>query len=420
MPFLDYFKNKNMKHFKEPSVQVGLFKLFVLSVLLLSVTLISNAQFYNANNLSGLKEEPANLSPGTGMASVTITGTSMRVQATFSGLLGTTTAAHIHAATAVPGAGTAGVATATPSFPGFPLGVTAGTFDMTYDMTDASSYRAGYITANGGTPLSAFAALKAALDNGTSYFNIHSTFAPGGEIRAFFILCPTLSVSIPDAFALPQGTVANTVYPAYAPAASITLNAVVSGGAGPYTYSWSNGETESSATVSPVVTSQYSVLVKDQNNCPGMASTTVEVLDIAGGKNGDKINICHKGNKTLTIGGTDVSDHLSHGDMLGSCTEAGRVPVSVLKKVEIENKDQFSVKVIQNPAPHYFDIRITGVANKRVDVRVYDLSGRAIETRQNLQTNSTLRIGAAYTPGTYMVEVVLGSEKKLLKLMKMN
>lgn len=111
------------------------------SLLFLGVAYGLSAQIYKTN-LSGASEEPANSSIGTGNATVTITNNSMRVQASFSGLSGTTTASHIHAATAVPGQGNAGVATATPSFPGFPAGVTSGTYDMTFDMTLSSSYNA--------------------------------------------------------------------------------------------------------------------------------------------------------------------------------------------------------------------------------------------------------------------------------------
>jgi len=142
--------------------------------------------------LDGPSESPPNASPGTGTGTVTIDTTlmTMRVQSSFSGLLGTTTASHIHAATAVPLTGTAGVATQTPSFSGFPLGVSSGSMDTTFDMTLATSYNPSYVTANGGTPASAFAALTLAMAQGRSYLNIHSTTFGGGEIRGFLVPAP--------------------------------------------------------------------------------------------------------------------------------------------------------------------------------------------------------------------------------------
>ena len=110
----------------------------------------------------------------------------MRLQATFSGLTGTVTAAHIHAPTAVANMETAGVATQTPTFSGFPSGVTSGTYDNTFDMSLAASYNAAFITANGGTPTTAYAALRTAVDDNKSYLNIHTSAFGGGEIRGFF------------------------------------------------------------------------------------------------------------------------------------------------------------------------------------------------------------------------------------------
>ena len=60
-----------------------------------------------------------------------------------------------------------------------------GTYDETFDMTLTPSYRAGFITSNGGTAASAEAALYAGMLAGASYFNIHSGFSPSGEIRGF-------------------------------------------------------------------------------------------------------------------------------------------------------------------------------------------------------------------------------------------
>src|SRR5438477_8346506 len=93
--------------------------------------------------LTGPNESPPNASAGTGTATVTIddVANTMLVQVTFSGLTGTTTASHIHAATAVPFTGTAGVATTVPTFPGFPLGVAAGLYSPSaFELLSLSTY----------------------------------------------------------------------------------------------------------------------------------------------------------------------------------------------------------------------------------------------------------------------------------------
>jgi hypothetical protein len=143
-------------------------------------------------NLDGPSESPANASPGIGDATVVFdtAANTMHVHVDFSGLLATTTASHIHAATVTPGSGTAIVATTVPSFTGFPLGVTNGTYDGTLDMTAASSYSPTFVTAAGGTIAGAEAFLLAALVAGDSYLNIHTTLFPGGEIRGFLNQVP--------------------------------------------------------------------------------------------------------------------------------------------------------------------------------------------------------------------------------------
>lgn len=142
--------------------------------------------------LSGAAESPPNASAGTGFAEVDYDSVlhSLEVQVTFSGLTGTTTASHIHAATPTPGTGTAGVATTLPYFAGFPIGVTSGSYSNTLDLTAASSWNPSYVTANGGTTAGAELALFNALQADEAYLNIHSTFAPGGEIRGFLVAVP--------------------------------------------------------------------------------------------------------------------------------------------------------------------------------------------------------------------------------------
>ena len=135
--------------------------------------------------LTGAAENPANLSPGTGTATViidTVTHT-LLVSATFAGLSGLTTASHVHCCVAAPG--NVGVATQTPSFAGFPLGVMLGSMNTTFDLTLAPSFSPAFVTGSGGTLALAEARLAAGLAAGQAYLNIHTTRNPGGEIRGF-------------------------------------------------------------------------------------------------------------------------------------------------------------------------------------------------------------------------------------------
>lgn len=144
---------------------------------------------FNAD-LSGLQEVPPNASPGSGFGIVTIDdiALTMRVQITFEDLIGLTTASHIHCC--APVGVNVGVASQTPTFSGFPLGVTSGALDQTFDMTLASSYNAAFITAHGGTTATAFADLFDAMLAGNTYLNIHTSQFPGGEIRGQLAAVP--------------------------------------------------------------------------------------------------------------------------------------------------------------------------------------------------------------------------------------
>ena len=139
--------------------------------------------------LNGAAESPSNASPGLGSGMVVFDTAlhTMSLNVSFSGLTGTTSAAHIHCCTALAGAGNVGVATTTPTFAGFPLGVSSGAYANIFDMTLASSFNAAFITANGGTTTSAEMALFNGALAGKSYLNLHTSAFGGGEIRGFLV-----------------------------------------------------------------------------------------------------------------------------------------------------------------------------------------------------------------------------------------
>jgi hypothetical protein len=163
----------------------------VAASLLLAVPAAHAVPITYMASLSGSNENPPHpSSPGTGNAIVvldTIAHT-LRVEATFADLTTPDIAAHIHCCIAPPG--NTGIATPAPAFSGFPLGVTSGIYDMTFDTTLASTFNSTFVANNGGTAAGAEAALATGLNAGFAYFNIHTTAFPGGEIRGFLQAVP--------------------------------------------------------------------------------------------------------------------------------------------------------------------------------------------------------------------------------------
>ena len=143
-----------------------------------------------SGTLTGTQEVPPNASPGTGLATIAIDDVThtMLVDVSWSGLLSPTTIAHIHCC-AAPGA-TAIPATGVPTFPGFPAGVTSGSFNASFDLDDPGLINPAFITANGGTTATAFDAFLTGLLAGNAYFNIHTQQFGAGEIRGQLAAVP--------------------------------------------------------------------------------------------------------------------------------------------------------------------------------------------------------------------------------------
>ena len=170
---------------KKTMILVGL----VVAVLMLSPAAKAD-QLVFTTTLTGSQEVPPSGSPGIGSALVTLDTVTniLTVNVSFAGRVSPTIASHIHCC-AGPGVN-AMVATAVPTFPGFPLGVTTGTYLMSFDLTSASTYNPAFITAHGGTVASAQAAFITGLTNGLTYLNIHTQQFPGGEIRGQLAAVP--------------------------------------------------------------------------------------------------------------------------------------------------------------------------------------------------------------------------------------
>lgn len=175
--------------------------LAVFSIALLTAAPSARATVFNyVMTLNAASENPVNPSTGTGSATIDYDNVAhtLALSMTFSGLSGTVTQTHFHAVTATSGLGgdaaaaavaNVGVATTTPSLVGFPLGVTSGNYAAVLDLTDAGSWNPAFVTAQGSIA-GAEAALAGALADGKTYWNVHTSFRAGGEIRGFPVPVP--------------------------------------------------------------------------------------------------------------------------------------------------------------------------------------------------------------------------------------
>lgn len=166
-------------------------KLLLAAAVLLFTAGTAQANTFTWNlTLSGAAENPPVATPGTGIAKIVLDdiAQTLTLDISFSGLTSNTVAAHIHCCQATPGVGNVGVATLLPAFPGFPLGVTAGSMTgSVLNLALAASYNPAFVSSpagGNGSVAQAEAVFIAGLISGRSYLNIHTVNNGGGEIRA--------------------------------------------------------------------------------------------------------------------------------------------------------------------------------------------------------------------------------------------
>jgi hypothetical protein len=229
------------------------------------------------------------------------------------------------------------------------------------------------------------------------------------------------------------GGVSTNLYLGYgAQSTTLKVNAPASGA--PYTYSWTGTELNSTTAATPVFTptaaGSYTFTVKliNKYGCSSTASINICVRDIRdASSNGKKVFICHipPGNPSnanvLSVSINAVAAHLAHGDQLGSCNQVcGTVAKGIVEPIPpVAAGLAFEVQVAPNPTSNFFALRVKSSDNETaVTVRVVDVFGRTIE-KQTITAGGTLKFGERYANGAYYAEVIQGSEKKVIKLMKL-
>lgn len=217
------------------------------------------------------------------------------------------------------------------------------------------------------------------------------------------------------------GHAVNTIYLGYGPQ-SVTLSATANGGTPGYTYSWSNGATTASTTVSPTSTTVYTVTITDANGCTYSQSQTIKVIDARCGNNNNKVLVCHipPGNnnnpQTICISANAVATHLAHGCYVGPCgsskggrngDENGNISLQEITEEGVWN-------IYPNPNNGTFVLELP--SKEQAQIIITNVQGQVVYKQEvNNTSKLTIELDNA-AKGIYLMQVVSGHDTYQTKL----
>lgn len=210
----------------------------------------------------------------------------------------------------------------------------------------------------------------------------------------------------------------------------VNLNGSVSGGTGPYTYTWTPASGLSSTTIPnpvfmPNLTSgcafyTLDLSITDINGCSGSASITVKAVNVLGPQLGNsprKVMICHRTHGVnqsvqIEVSQNAVPAHLAHGDCLGSCTPLCGL---AFKNIQHDHNDfeheEEAMRIYPNPNNGEFEIELLNWKDETAVVEIYDQLGKLIYTENPIQAAQHINLNLDYlSSGIYYVKVNLNQE----------
>jgi PKD repeat protein len=251
------------------------------------------------------------------------------------------------------------------------------------------------------------------------------------------------------------GGVSTNLYLGYgAQSTTLQIGSLPSAGA-PYSYAWSGTYTSklsSTTSAAPVFTPTsfgyytFNVTVTNKYGCTSSCSISICVTDVrVPGTNGAKIYVTHTPNgknavaQTLQVALSSVSSHIGSGscgsngnDRLGS-TDQSPCNTTIANATGVTNsgtakdgetavttstEEDLKVTAMPNPTTTFFTLKIESRYQTPVELRVMDGRGRVVDAKSKIGANSTIQIGHNYSSGTYYAELIQGTQRKVVQLIK--
>ena len=124
---------------------------------------------------------------------------------------------------------------------------------------------------------------------------------------------------------------------------------------------------------------------------------------------------CNDNNANVHPNAQEIPDNLIDDNCNGQIEDSSGVITALPQSPD---PDSVQVLVFPNPSKGDFTIRLSGGNLKPKSIRVIDGSGKVIEQRENLPSNTTLQLGRNYLPGLYYLEVIQDKKRLSQKLSK--
>lgn len=95
------------------------------------------------------------------------------------------------------------------------------------------------------------------------------------------------------------------------------------------------------------------------------------------------------------------------------------VTVDIVCREESKSDESvFEVSIFPNPSTTYFTLKLNRTEEGSVILVLRDLAGREIERREGLNANGTLQFGEKLIGGMYIADLIIGTNRRSIQLMK--
>jgi hypothetical protein len=125
-----------------------------------------------------------------------------------------------------------------------------------------------------------------------------------------------------------------------------------------------------------------------------------------------------EGGKSLHWNKYDCSGTPPTAPAVNHDLEIQDIPAIEITKHEIKN--EFDVRVFPNPSSSNFRIQVASRSNEPLIVRIVELTGRTVSLKTHSPSDTEIQLDELLPAGTYFAEVIQGSNRKTVKLIKLN